>query len=83
MDWEREDYQRELQEDHQAGDREASSRDFQRVADLVEVSAPSEAEEKPTSSVIIRRAGTVGAPATRDRFSHGWKKERKTRKTFG
>jgi hypothetical protein len=51
-----------------------SSRDFQRVAenqelDLVEGSTPSEAEEKPTSSISIRRARKVGAPATRDSFS--------------
>jgi hypothetical protein len=68
--WNREN-QRDLQEDHRAGGLEASSRDFQRVAenqelDLVGGSAPSEAEE-PTSSISARRV--VGSPATRVSFS--------------
>jgi hypothetical protein len=48
-------HQRDLQEDHRTGDREASSRDFQRVVenqelDLVEWSPPSETEEEPSST---------------------------------
>jgi hypothetical protein len=57
---------------------------FQRVAenqelDLVEGSSPSEAEEKPTRSIGVRRAGKVGAPATRDSFSLPLEKKREKR----
>jgi hypothetical protein len=46
---------------------------------------PSEAEEKPTSSISIRRAGKVGAPGTWDSFSPplGKKREKNEKKTFG
>jgi hypothetical protein len=48
--WKREDNQHDLQEDHRAGDREVSRRDFQWVAknqelDLVEGPTPFEMEE--------------------------------------
>jgi hypothetical protein len=44
--------------------------------------APSEAEEKPTSSISVRRAGKVGAPATLDSFSSPLEKKRENGKTF-
>jgi hypothetical protein len=82
--WKREDNQQELQEGHRPGDHEASSSDFQQVAenqelDLVEGSPPCQAEEKPTSSVSVRRAGYVGAPATPGIMAH-LGKEKKRRK---
>jgi hypothetical protein len=53
--WKREDNQWDLQEEHRAEDREASSKDFKRNAEnrksnLVEWSAPSETEEEPRST---------------------------------
>jgi hypothetical protein len=45
----------------------------------MEGSAPSEAEEKHTSSISIRRAGKVGAPATRDSFFPPLEKKREKR----
>jgi hypothetical protein len=61
-----EDNQRDLLEDHRAGDREASSRHFQRVAknqemDLAERQTPSKMKKEIVHGV---RPGYVGAPAT-------------------
>jgi hypothetical protein len=70
------------------GVREARSQDVQRVAanqelESMEGSAPSKVEEKP-SSISIRRARKVGAPATWDSvFPLLEKKNRNMRKTFG
>jgi hypothetical protein len=46
----------------------------------IEGLAPSETEEKPTSSIIVRRDGKVGAPATWDSFSHRWKKNKREKR---
>jgi hypothetical protein len=49
---------------------------------ILEGSAPSKMEEKPTSSINVRRAGYVGASATPGIMAyHG--KERAEKKTFG
>jgi hypothetical protein len=40
----------------------------------------SEAEEKPTGSISVRRAGKVGALATWDSLPHSWEKEREKHK---
>jgi hypothetical protein len=76
----------ELRKDIQSGDREANSRIFCRVTkdqglDIVEGSAPSETEEKPTSNVSVREAGDVGSPAALDNFAPT-ARERKRRRTF-
>jgi hypothetical protein len=71
MSWKWEDNQEDLQEDHQAGDHEVSSRDFQLVAknhelDLLEGSTPSETEKGTTGRA---GAGNVVAlaPNARER----------------
>lgn len=77
-----EDIQRNLQGDFWTGVCEVSSRDVQQVAerqelDIVEVSAPSETEKKPTRSFCIRSPGNVGAPPTLGNFvPAGWKKKK-------
>jgi hypothetical protein len=45
--------------------------------DLVEGSAPSKTEDKPVSSVCVRRAGYVGVPATLGVIAHRGKEKKK------
>jgi hypothetical protein len=76
--WKRKDNQRIRQEGFRTGVRKASNRDVQRVAeneelDLVERSAPSEAEKEAAHGI---GAGDVGAPTTQGVMVHRGKEIR-------
>jgi hypothetical protein len=50
---------------------------------IVEWLTPSKTEQKPTSSISIRRARYVGALTTPGVMAHHGKEREKKRKTFG